>query len=146
MAQSVGYLLDTNIVIALIRANQLGKAIDQQYGLRKSLNRAMISVVTAGEMASLSRQFSWGQDKKEILQSLLNEIVWIDINHPEIIDAYGQIDHDSRARGRRMGKNDVWIAATAKVTKAMLLTTDTDFDHLEGTHLQREWIDPGTNP
>ena len=29
-----------------------------------------------------------------------------------------------------MGKNDVWIAATAHVNGAILLTTDNDFDHL----------------
>jgi tRNA(fMet)-specific endonuclease VapC len=29
-----------------------------------------------------------------------------------------------------MGKNDLWIAATAHVYEATLLTTDNDFDHL----------------
>jgi predicted nucleic acid-binding protein len=32
---------------------------------------------------------------------------------------------------RIMGKNDLWIAATAFVTKSTLLTTDDDFDHLD---------------
>jgi tRNA(fMet)-specific endonuclease VapC len=41
-----------------------------------------------------------------------------------------------------MGKNDIWIAATAKVTGIPLLTTDPDFDHLEATHLNRIWIGP----
>jgi predicted nucleic acid-binding protein len=77
------------------------------------------------------------------LQAILDEVVWIDIDHPDILDAYGEIDHASRTSGRSMGKNDVWIAATAKVTKATLLTTDVDFDHLHGTHLDRIWINPG---
>jgi hypothetical protein len=29
-----------------------------------------------------------------------------------------------------MGKNDLWIAATAHALNAILLTTDNDFDHL----------------
>lgn len=41
-----------------------------------------------------------------------------------------------------MGKNDLWIAATASVTGATLLTTDGDFDHLESAFLTRVWIDP----
>jgi len=47
-----------------------------------------------------------------------------------------------------MGENDIWIAATAKVTGAVLLTTDKDFDHLHGKYLTRIWIDPKskTNP
>jgi predicted nucleic acid-binding protein len=31
---------------------------------------------------------------------------------------------------RNMGKNDLWIAATAYALNAVLLTTDADFDHL----------------
>jgi tRNA(fMet)-specific endonuclease VapC len=31
---------------------------------------------------------------------------------------------------RNMGKNDIWIAATARVLGATLLTTDKDFNHL----------------
>ena len=41
-----------------------------------------------------------------------------------------------------MGKNDIWIAATAAVTGARLLTTDKDFDHFSGVYLERDWLDP----
>jgi predicted nucleic acid-binding protein len=34
------------------------------------------------------------------------------------------------ATARNMGKNDLWIAATAHVLGASLLTTDKDFAHL----------------
>ena len=145
MSGSTGYLLDTNVVLALIRANPLGQFIDQQYGLRAALNRSMVCVVTVGEMLSLVRQFKWGQTKRDELQSLLNEIVWLDINHPDILDAYGEVDHTSRLQGRKLGKNDAWIAATAKVTGATLLTTDPDFNHLQGSYLNRIWIDPATS-
>jgi len=30
-----------------------------------------------------------------------------------------------------MGKNDIWIAASAVFTNARILTTDEDFDHLD---------------
>jgi predicted nucleic acid-binding protein len=32
---------------------------------------------------------------------------------PGITDAYGEIDHYSLGVGRTMGKNDLWIGATA---------------------------------
>ena len=41
-----------------------------------------------------------------------------------------------------MGKNDLWIAATASVLKAILFTTDRDFDHLDGEFLEVIYIDP----
>jgi len=40
-----------------------------------------------------------------------------------------------------MGDNDIWIAATASVLKATLLTTDRDFDHLDGVFLRVFYID-----
>ncbi len=43
-----------------------------------------------------------------------------------------------------MGKNDVWIAATASVVEAVLLTTDADFDHLDPRFLKRIWLDPAS--
>jgi predicted nucleic acid-binding protein len=42
---------------------------------------------------------------------------------------------------RNMGKNDLWIAATASVLKAKLLTTDRDFDHLDSEFLEVIYID-----
>lgn len=43
---------------------------------------------------------------------------------------------------RQMGKNDLWIAATASVLKATLLTTDHDFDHLHTVFVEVVYIDP----
>lgn len=40
-----------------------------------------------------------------------------------------------------MGKNDLWIAATTSVLKAKLLTTDNDFDHLDGVFFEVAFID-----
>ncbi len=35
-----------------------------------------------------------------------------------------------------MGKNDIWIAATAYVTGSKLITYDNDFTHLENYYLE----------
>lgn len=67
-------LLDTNIVVNLVRANPMGRRIDTDHELRA----------------------------------------------PEHVEK----------PARPMGKNGLWIAATARVTGATLLTTDADFDHL----------------
>ena len=39
-----------------------------------------------------------------------------------------------------MGKNDLWIAATSSVYDLVLLTTDKDFNHLDGEYLNLEYI------
>jgi tRNA(fMet)-specific endonuclease VapC len=136
------YLLDTGVAVELLRAKRLGKYIEARFHLLGSLNRCLISVVTVGELFSAARQFGWGAQKLQQLEELLDEIVWVDINHPDILNAYAEVDHYSRTLSIKMGKNDVWIAATAKVSGLVLLTTDTDFDHLHTIPLQRVWIDP----
>lgn len=45
---------------------------------------------------------------------------------------------------RNMGKNDLWIAASAIVLKATLLTTDKDFDHLSPSFINIDLIDIST--
>lgn len=41
----------------------------------------------------------------------------------------------------KMGKNDLWIAATAVVENAELITTDKDFIHLDGEFLTVHYVD-----
>jgi len=136
------YLLDTNIIVALIRDNQLGKFIQAKYNLRAFISQCMISVVTVGEMEKLGREFKWETPRLTVMRNFLNQLIWIDINDQAIFAAYAEIDYYSDTVGNVMGKNDAWIAATAKASGATLLTTDLDFDHLHPTHLTRIWIDP----
>jgi len=42
---------------------------------------------------------------------------------------------------RNMGKNDLWIAATASAFDMVLITTDRDFEHLDNTFLKLKYID-----
>lgn len=138
------YLLDTNILVALIRGGALGRFIDATYQLRHQPNKPLISAVTKGEVRSLARQFKWGAAKRQtLIQLLQNEVVSLDIDHPAIMDAYEEIDWFSLSHSvgaYQMGKNDLWIAATAKASGAVLLTTDTDFNHLDPAHLTRVCI------
>lgn len=141
---SVGYILDTNVVIQLFRGGSLGRYIDQSYGLRSGLSRCIISVVTVGECLAFARKVKtpWSDKRVVRLEDLLSEIVWVDIKEWPILRAYAEIDVASNAQGRAMAKNDVWIAAAARLPGATLLTMDKDFDHLDGTLINRIWIDP----
>jgi predicted nucleic acid-binding protein len=142
------YLLDTNILVALIRAGPLGQFIDATYQLRGQPHKPLICAVTKGEVRSLARLFGWGSGKRQALLDLVqNELVSVDIDQPAILDAYEELDWVSLnwpGGARILGKNDLWIAAVARGTGATLLTTDTDFDHLHPVHLQVVYIDPGS--
>lgn len=73
----------------------------------------------------------------------MNDFYPTDIFSEETIDCYAEIDAFSQGKlpdkplgltARNMGKNDLWIAATAHVLGAKLLSTDVDFDHLDGVY------------
>jgi tRNA(fMet)-specific endonuclease VapC len=142
MATLTSYVLDTNIVLALLRNNQLGKAVDQAYALSGSLSRNFVCVVSVGELLSLAELAKWAAQKRSQLEASLQELVWIDINDRLVLDAYASIDSYSLSIGRTMGKNDLWIAASAAVTGAIRMTTDKDFNHLHPDRIQRILIDP----
>lgn len=130
-------MFDTNILVNVLRASPIGrKAFDDALQINAA-ERPLISVVTVGEMHSLAKQLSWGRKRVDTLDELLRNLVIVDINSGPIISRYAEIDAWSRTQGHRMGKNDVWIAATASMTGAMLMTTDGDFDHLHPVYLTR---------
>ena len=136
------YLLDTNILVHLIRGKGASVGIVAHFGFQTDYSQCLISVVTVGEMYALARKWSWGPKKLVELDRLLARLVWVNINQPDILIAYGELDHASEMNGKRMGKNDLWIAATAQVSGATLLTTDRDFEHLHPAQLTRIRIDP----
>lgn len=138
------YVLDTNILIAYIRGGKLGQRIEATYQLLAASRPPLISIVTEGEVRSLAQRNNWGAAKQQQMENLLGTLLRVSLDAPRLIAAYADIDAYSERRGRSMGKNDVWIAATANVTTATLLTTDKDFDHLDPSYLSRVWIDPKT--
>jgi tRNA(fMet)-specific endonuclease VapC len=103
----------------------------------------LVSIVTVGEALAMSRRFSWGPSKIAALESLLQDLVVVDISD-EVLEFYAQIDVFLRRAGKPVQQNDMWIAATATASGAHLLTTDKDFDPLYPAVLDRTWIDPQT--
>jgi len=136
------YVLDTCVLMANIRGTNIYETIEQENDLLNNENQSIISVVTKGEILALGSKNAWGARKMEPLRALLRTYPIINIEHDDedLINAYLRIDAFSQNRlpelrlGRSvtMGKNDLWIAATAFVTGSTLLTLDGDFDHLDG--------------
>jgi tRNA(fMet)-specific endonuclease VapC len=142
MPRPNGYLLDTNVLVALVRNNDLGKYLDKTYHLTSGLFAFYISVVVLGETTALALKLGWNAAKQGVLNTILGLFTPLDIFDPDVIQAYAEIDAHSAATGINMGKNDLWIAATAKRNDLTLLTTDKDFDHLHPTHIDLTWVNP----
>jgi tRNA(fMet)-specific endonuclease VapC len=142
------YLYDTNILVYAIRNEKHWQFISETAQLDITQDNVM-SVVSWGELYSLARQNKWGIKRFDLIDRLDEVFIIADIFEMEIIQAYADIDAYSRGKldgrplgtsARTMGKNDLWIAATASVLGITLLTTDGDFDHLNGVFLDIEKI------
>ena len=104
----------------------------------------MVSVVTKAELNSFILQNNWGKLKIEKIIKIFEKVVCIDINNSDkqLLDSCCRVDAFSKKKvadkngifligsARKMGKNDLWIAATANTLNIPLITADSDFDHL----------------
>ncbi len=126
-----GWLLDTNVSIHLARKDRTGAALVAAYGITTAAHPEYLCVVSHGEAESFAECNNWGTRRRQALAATLAPFRGpLDISPPAVIDGYARIDAASRAVGRRMGKNDLWIASVAYTYGLTLLTTDKDFDHL----------------
>jgi tRNA(fMet)-specific endonuclease VapC len=136
------YLLDTNIMVHYVRGDAVWAKIREEYQLFIVEPTPIISIVTAGELRSLALQFKWGNAKLDRMEFALGYFDEMPIESRKLVDAYSKIDAFTQSIGQSMGKNDLWIAATAVIFDARLLTTDRDFDRLDPLFLTRDWIAP----
>lgn len=149
------FILDTNILIAYLKANPLFTKVSEDNNLNDEDAFIMISSISKGELLSLAMQNNWGERRVNILNKLLSEVVIIDVagNDDNLLNAYAEIDAFSLQRhptkklsgsAKPMGKNDMWIAATAFATNATLLTADGKFMHLDKEFVNIKFYHPKT--
>lgn len=143
------YLFDTNILLLYLRQHTLVQHIDQVYNPFAASNEKIVSAVTIGELKAIAKMNNWGIPKITAMELFFNQFVVVGIDSADILERYAEIDAFSQGKldrvkptfsARNMGKNDLWIAATASILGATLLTTDQDFEHLDPTFLRLERI------
>ena len=135
-------ILDSNILLNYVRRSPLAEEIEARYRLLTAKEVPLISIVTEGELRALALQLMWGEQKRRQSEALIDYFTIVPLPFADVVETYAEIDHYSKRNGAPMGKNDLWIAATAAVTGARLLTPDKDFDDLDGVYLSRDWLDP----
>lgn len=134
-------LLDTVVVLHFVRGNETAKRIDAAMHLTSRSERSLISIVTVGEALGFAQYRGWGESKKEQLRALLEQLVPIDINDEIVLEAYAAMHTYLVRKGRKLSDNDIWIAACARASSATLITTDKDFDPLDGEFIQRVYFE-----
>jgi len=146
----MNYVLDTNILLLYLRDKAAKHNIETKYKLFSNDNNLIISAVTIGEIKSIGSRNKWEKKRIGAVESFLSQLIIVGIHFEDLINAYAELDTFSQGKhetkqlrfsARNMGKNDLWIAATAVVTNSKLITTDHDFQHLSKTFLDLVLID-----
>lgn len=136
----MNYIFDTNVVILFMKDWKIRQFLNKNYEPFKKGNKALLSIVTIGELKSLAQRNQWNTKRIQELKAYLEKFVIIDVSSEPMLDLYADIETFSQGRhqtkklntsARNMGKNDLWIAATTAITKAKLITMDKDFTHLD---------------
>lgn len=116
-------VLDTSIAsITLDDRPQLAR---YEAYLRNSL--PVVSFQTIAEMRFGALLKGWGVLRRERLETFLGSLLVQEYNDG-LANAWAQVMHEARRAGRRLEAGDAWIAATALLLNAPLLTHDKDFD------------------
>ena len=126
----------------------------EMFDLGDSATMVFTSIICWGELLALAEKNGWGWNKRHRLEQVLEDFPTVDINKKGVLSAYALIDawtHGTPVASPAqtppprpavsMTQNDLWIAATAHETKATLLSTDKDFDHLNRVWIRFAYVD-----
>jgi predicted nucleic acid-binding protein len=120
-----GGLLDTSVFIA----RESGRRVK----VEAIPSQAAVSIVTKAELRAgvLTAPDDAARGRRITTLELLTRMAVLPID--EIVAAaWAQMRAYLAASGKRVGANDIWIAATAAAYEVPVLTQDGDFDHLSG--------------
>ena len=128
MPASGRFLLDTNIVIALLQGDD---------AVLSNLDRAsgvFISAVVLGELFFGAAKSSRSTENTAKIDRFATgrTVISCDL---EIAREYGRLKQRLQEKGRPLPENDIWLAAAARVHGLVLVTRDRHFHEVEDLEL-----------
>jgi predicted nucleic acid-binding protein len=91
------YLLDTSVILHLVRGKALGQHIRVNYDLLHCQPRPLVCVVSLAEARVLAESNGWGAAKRNALDAAFRSLTVVNISHPRVIDAYVKLDLHARS-------------------------------------------------
>lgn len=124
------YLLDTNIIIALL-ASESGVARNIQQA-----DEVYVAGIAAGELLYGARKSRRSQENMEKVEDLLTNVPILGCDL-ETARQYGEIKYQLQIKGKPIPENDLWIAAICVRSGLVLVTRDAHFDEVDGLQVEK---------
>jgi hypothetical protein len=122
------FILDTNILIAYLKANPLFTKVSEDNNLNDEDAFIMISSISKGELLSLAMQNNWGERRVNILNKLLSEVVIIDVagNDDNLLNAPTLHSHTHCQAAPANAQTQAWqrVCLSNRTTKTTDKPTD----------------------
>jgi tRNA(fMet)-specific endonuclease VapC len=124
------YLLDTNVIIALLKPDETVKVkIDQ-------MPDCFVCSIVVGELHFGAQNSTQVQSNVARIERALQEFPSL-VCDEDTARVYGLVKKQLRDLGRPTPENDIWIAATSIQHGLTLVTFDHHFDHVPDLELER---------
>ena len=131
------YLLDTTMFSALMRRQTKIRA---RIAAIAPTDHAAVCTITRGEVLYGLARLPQGKRRSDLeveANHLFAQLACLSL--PEAVgDRYAQIKWEAERTGTPLDENDLWIAATALVVNAVLVTTDSDFRRVSSLRVE-DW-------
>ncbi len=122
--------IDTNIYSALRRGDKSVVKKITQY------ERVVVPVVVLGELrAGFLGGSKIAENQQNLSEFLASDFVYVAKVSEATTNIYAELVAELKRKGKPIPTNDIWIAAITLEQRAVLLTLDAHFSHIEGLNL-----------
>lgn len=125
------FLLDTNAVSDLVREHPAALARLAGLGAADVLS---VCTIVRGELLFGIERLPQGKRRNELYQKVLSVLATLPCHAipGPAADEYARVKAASLSRGLSLDENDLWVAATALILGATVVTRDRDYAAVDG--------------
>lgn len=131
----LNYLVDTNHWSYILKEKL--SVIDRVNNLSPK-DSLLMSVITQGELlagVNLIPNLKRRDNLLKIYEEIFDSTIILPIDS-QVAKEYSKIFFQLRKDGKPISTNDIWIAATAKTHKLVIVTNDKHFDFIKGIKVE----------
>ena len=118
------YILDTNIIIEIIRLN---RAFLRKYHQIYGSGVGIFTITLVYYEVQRGIVYLNATAQKQRLTDLLQRVTMLGVDRPQILDKAAEIHSDLRKNGQTIQDVDIFVMAVALVHNLTVVTTDPDF-------------------